>query len=99
MLCYKNGSLAREAVRDAVAGGSWSTFNSLLAAGPAGNGGALGFFHYLPEITPTIAAPRVVRFSPAGVEVSAFDSPSVRCGWGWGGGRVFVVAAVVHTPL
>lgn len=78
MLCYKNGSLAREAVRDASAHGSWSAFNDLLRGEPAGNKGRIGFYHYLPEITPTLAVPRVVRFNAAGAEVAAFDTPGVR---------------------
>ena len=31
MLCYKNGSLAREAVSKRVAGGSWETFDTLIS--------------------------------------------------------------------
>jgi hypothetical protein len=77
MLCYKNGSLAREAVRDASAHGSWSAFNDLLGREPPGNKGRIGFYHYLPEITPTIPAPRVVRFNADGQEVPAFDTPGV----------------------
>ena len=30
LLCYKNGSVTRERIRDEVAGGNWETFNKLL---------------------------------------------------------------------
>ncbi|KAI1796756.1 D-xylulose kinase [Ganoderma leucocontextum] len=52
MLCYKNGALAREQVRDAYAGGDWTRFNALVAQRPAGNAGVLGFYFPLPEIIP-----------------------------------------------
>jgi xylulokinase len=52
MLCYKNGALAREQVRDAHAGSSWDTFNSLVAQSPPGNDGRWGFYFPLPEIIP-----------------------------------------------
>jgi xylulokinase len=64
MLCYKNGSLTREAVRNAAAGGSWDAFNALLAGSQPGNGGSLGFYFDAPEITPTVATPGVRRFAP-----------------------------------
>jgi hypothetical protein len=44
MLCYKNGSLAREAVRNRVADRSWEKFDGLIAATPVGNEGNIGFF-------------------------------------------------------
>lgn len=52
MLCYKNGALAREQVRDRYADGSWQRFNELVEATPAGNDGLLGFYFPLPEIIP-----------------------------------------------
>ncbi|CAM9776814.1 unnamed protein product [Ectocarpus sp. 8 AP-2014] len=64
MLVYKNGSLTREAVRDRRAGGSWdcrsptnqieSNRTRLLRDGRPGNGGKLGLFLDLFEITPQI---------------------------------------------
>jgi xylulokinase len=66
MLCYKNGSLTRERVRDAVAGGAWDKFNALLATGSApGNAGHIGFYIDAPEITPALKA-GVRRFAPDG---------------------------------
>jgi xylulokinase len=52
LVCYKNGSLTREDVRDRVAGGSWPKFDQLLKATAAGNDGHVGFFFKETEITP-----------------------------------------------
>ncbi|SPO02806.1 probable D-xylulose kinase [Cephalotrichum gorgonifer] len=67
MLCYKNGGLAREKVRDALpapAAGSdpWSAFNdAVLGSKPLsvtspGDRAKLGLYFYLPEIVPNIRA-------------------------------------------
>ena len=69
MLCYKNGSLTREKIRDTVAGGNWDTFNALLAKGQPGNGGAVGFFITHPEITPHIPVAGIRRFGADGKKV------------------------------
>ena len=52
MLCYKNGALAREQVRNKYANSDWDKFNELLDSAPAGNNGYLGFYFPLPEIIP-----------------------------------------------
>ncbi|KAH9884792.1 D-xylulose kinase [Cubamyces lactineus] len=52
MLCYKNGALAREQVRDQYADGHWTRFNELVEARPVGNDGFMGFYFPLPEIIP-----------------------------------------------
>ena len=52
MLCYKNGSLARERVRNEYANGDWTRFNELVAATPPGNNGYWGLYFPLPEIIP-----------------------------------------------
>ena len=52
MLCYKNGGLAREQVRDAYAGGHWTQFNAFVEQTPVGNDGYMGFYFPLPEIIP-----------------------------------------------
>ncbi|KAI6655475.1 Xylulose kinase isoform X1 [Oopsacas minuta] len=54
LLCYKNGSLARERVRDICAEGSWDKFNSLLEKTPPGNNGVIGMYFFDAEITPDI---------------------------------------------
>lgn len=52
MLCYKNGALARDQVRDKYADGEWNKFNELIEQTPVGNNGLLGFYFSLPEIIP-----------------------------------------------
>lgn len=62
LICYKNGSLTRESVRNRWAGGTWSVFNEQLASTPAGNGGRIGFYVLEPEITPPILKTGITRF-------------------------------------
>lgn len=52
MLCYKNGALAREEVRDKYAQSNWDIYNELVEASAPGNK-VLGFYFPLPEIIPT----------------------------------------------
>ncbi|RDB23308.1 putative D-xylulose kinase A [Hypsizygus marmoreus] len=52
MLCYKNGALAREQVRDHNADGHWTRFNELVEQTPPGNDGYIGLYFPLPEIIP-----------------------------------------------
>ena len=42
LLCYKNGSLTRERVRDAAANGDWAIFSELIESTPRGNFGNIG---------------------------------------------------------
>ncbi|KAJ0407990.1 hypothetical protein P43SY_000194 [Pythium insidiosum] len=80
MVCFKNGSLARENVRDQYAGGSWEVFESLLADSKPGNDGVVGFYFPEPEITPTTAQYTMVmllraissRVRPQRARVAAF---------------------------
>ncbi|XP_071370811.1 xylulose kinase-like [Centroberyx affinis] len=52
LLCFKNGSLTRERVRNECAGGSWEVFSSFLRDTPLGNHGNIGFYFDTMEITP-----------------------------------------------
>lgn len=52
MLCYKNGGLTRELIRNTHSSGSWATFNEQVLATPPGNSGRLGFYFSLKEIIP-----------------------------------------------
>ena len=52
MLCYKNGALARENVRNKFAKGDWAYFNELVQATPAGCGGKMTLYFPLREIIP-----------------------------------------------
>ncbi|CAL1395629.1 unnamed protein product [Linum trigynum] len=86
MLCYKNGSLTREEVRNSCAQSSWETFNKLLEQTPPLNGGKLGFYYKDHEILPPlpIGFHRYIlqNFNGASLEgvseqeVKEFDPPS-----------------------
>eukprot|EP00752_Nemacystus_decipiens_P016481 g14732.t1 len=64
MLVYKNGSLARERVRDELCSGSWAELDKLLASTRPGNGGRIGLYVDMPEITPQIATTGRFRRGP-----------------------------------
>jgi xylulokinase len=63
LVCFRNGSLARERVRDAF-GLDWDGFSRLLRETEPGNGGALLLPWFEPEITPRVDVPGV---HPAGL--------------------------------
>nr|GMD91346.1 Xylulose kinase [Ipomoea batatas] len=54
MLCYKNGSLTREDIRNKCADKSWDAFNKHLESTPPLNGGKLGFYYKDHEILPPL---------------------------------------------
>jgi len=66
MLCYKNGGLAREKIRDALptspTSDSWATFNDIALSTPplnqhsSSDPAKLGLFFPLPEIVPNVRA-------------------------------------------
>jgi xylulokinase len=60
LTCFKNGSLARERVRDAF-GLTWSGFSRALASTPPGNGGRMLLPWFEPEITPPVSTAGVHR--------------------------------------
>lgn len=62
LVCWKNGSLTREFIRDSYARGAWDVFNSLLAKTPPGNGGRIGFYFKEPEITPPVLKTGIYLF-------------------------------------
>ncbi|XP_057561693.1 xylulose kinase isoform X4 [Hippopotamus amphibius kiboko] len=70
LLCFKNGSLMREKIRDESASSSWSEFSKALQSTEMGNSGNLGFYFDVMEITPEIIGRH--RFSAENHEVSAF---------------------------
>ena len=57
---FKNGSLARERVRDAY-GLDWAGFSQALRSTPAGNNGSVMLPWFDPEITPHVLVPGVHR--------------------------------------
>ncbi len=61
LICFKNGSLAREQVKESH-GLSWRQFDvDCFAAAPPGNRGNLLLPYFVPEITPLVLEPGVVR--------------------------------------
>ena len=58
MTVFKNGSLARERIRDAC-GLDWDGFSDALRRTPPGNGGAMMLPWFEPEITPSVLTPGV----------------------------------------
>ena len=55
LICFMNGSLAREAVRDSY-GLSWETFGQVLGKTKPGNDGRLMLPYFTPEIIPNVSA-------------------------------------------
>lgn len=53
LVCFRNGSLARERVRDEH-GLDWAGFSAALLSTPPGNGGAMLLPWFEPEITPDV---------------------------------------------
>lgn len=53
MLCYKNGSRTREAVKSMCGCNTWESFNELLRKTPPGNHGNIGIYFLDPEIIPS----------------------------------------------
>lgn len=72
MICYKNGSLTREAVRRQVKAATWDAFGDLVGRTPSGNGGRIGFYMLEPEITPPILKTGISRFGADGQAIDAF---------------------------
>jgi len=76
MLCYKNGSLTRERVRDESGGSCWEKFNELLESTPRGNFGNIGFYYDLAEIVPS-GLIGDFRFNKEDEKVSKFSSEAI----------------------
>ena len=78
LICFRNGSLAREALRDAL-GLDWSAFDrDGLAKTPAGNDGNLMLPFFGPEITPRRDFDGPVRKGTAGFEAGENPAAQVR---------------------
>ncbi|MEJ2282300.1 MAG: FGGY family carbohydrate kinase [Desulfobacterales bacterium] len=61
LICFKNGSLARERIKDRY-GLTWADFSEILMQMSPGNNGRILLPYFLPEITPPVPAPQVLRF-------------------------------------
>lgn len=72
LLCFKNGSLTREKIRDKCSSGSWEEFGKALRLTSTGNNGCLGFYFDVMEITPHAVG--VHRFNGANQKVSEFPN-------------------------
>ncbi|XP_065804917.1 xylulose kinase [Labrus bergylta] len=74
LLCFKNGSLTRERIRNECTEGSWEHFSASLRDTPLGNNGHIGLYFDTMEITPPAVG--VHRFDGDDNEVSSL-SPQV----------------------
>jgi xylulokinase len=61
LICFKNGGLAREQIKNRF-GLTWREFSEILLRTPAGNRGRIMLPYFLPEITPLVLEPNVARF-------------------------------------
>jgi xylulokinase len=62
LICFKNGSLAREKIRD-MYGMDWNQFSDALRQTPPGNNGKVLLPYFEPEIVPKVLKPGPHRFS------------------------------------
>jgi len=61
LICFKNGSLAREAIKDKF-NLNWDEFGEILKKTSPGNLGKIMLPYFLPEIVPLVLEPNVYRF-------------------------------------
>lgn len=71
LLCFKNGSLTRESIRDSSADNSWEIFNKALKNTDRGNKGNIGIYFAATEITPFAVG--IHRFNDKGERVDSFS--------------------------
>ncbi len=70
LVCFKNGSLARERIRNDY-GLTWEEFSRILIATPSGNRGRIMLPYVLPEITPLVLEAGVRRYGGLAAEDAA----------------------------
>jgi xylulokinase len=70
LICFKNGSLARERIRDEYEL-DWDGFNRAIASTPPGNSGAILLPWFESEIVPRVNKPGIHRFDLAENDVAA----------------------------
>ncbi|NVM46267.1 MAG: carbohydrate kinase [Candidatus Lokiarchaeota archaeon] len=61
LLCYKNGSLAREKIKNRF-DLTWNKFSQILKNTPPGNYGKIMLPYFFPEVVPLVLIPEVYRF-------------------------------------
>lgn len=74
MLCYKNGSLAREFIRNKYANSDWDTFDDYLNNKNAMLDNCFGYYYWMQEIIPF--AKGIYRFQD-GRSVDEFEDTSI----------------------
>ena len=62
LICFKNGSLAREKIRDAYGIKNWQDFGKVMNSTPPGNNGGILLPWFEAEIVPRVNKPGVHRF-------------------------------------
>jgi len=62
LICYKNGSLAREKIKEEF-NLDWDKFSEILRKTSPGNNGKIMLPYFFPEIVPLVLEPKVYRFS------------------------------------
>ncbi|MGO9587943.1 MAG: xylulokinase [Limisphaerales bacterium] len=62
LICFKNGSLAREKIRDAYGIKDWKKFGAALTGTPPGNNGGILLPWFEAEIVPRVNQPGIHRF-------------------------------------
>jgi len=62
LICFKNGSLAREKIREMYQVSDWKKFGELVAQTPPGNRGGILLPWFDPEIVPRVNRPGIRRF-------------------------------------
>lgn len=76
LLCFKNGSLTRERIRDTYAKKSWNEFNRLLNSTPKGNFGNIGLYLDDTEVIFPIKKGDY-KWNSNGNKIEQFDSPEI----------------------
>jgi xylulokinase len=61
LICFKNGSLAREAIKTQF-NLTWNEFSNVLKQSSPGNKGGIMLPYFYPEIVPLVLEPKVYRF-------------------------------------
>jgi xylulokinase len=71
LICFKNGSLAREKIREQYKIADWKKFGELVASTPPGNDGGILLPWFEAEIVPRVHKPGVHRFDLDAKNVAA----------------------------
>lgn len=102
LICFKNGSLARERIKQQY-GLTWNEFSDILLNTPPGLQGRVMLPYFMPEITPVVLEPGIRRFAglseddvPGNVRaVAEAQMMSMYLHSGWAGkrpGKILVTA-------